>query len=414
MDKATVRIRRRVVWCDQSGSMSPMFVLVIAGVLLMMGTVALKVSTNDIKASGNQKKTVESLYIAEAGIARARVNLLDWNYSSLLSIIGSDTTRPTYNAKRLAQVLADKGRDTTLDVFLDTNEFGSGEYTVMVYDNDDKDGNIYSDADLRVHVRAMAWLRDGTNRGVDILLGRTQPPTASGDAAIVAAGDVQTLGNITIDGNDHDMDGNLLAGTNGTLAISTNGAFSRGGASKVGGVDDLGISYAPTKNNPGLSAVTEGGSTSPVPSSPDEALGLDEGTLMSLAKSGAGGSQYTTDPTKLTLPMSGVTYVDLPCGGTWQSMDFGKSEGVLIVRSPCGDATLKNLNGGTFKGVIIADDIVHIHNDIIGMIQVLRKSPGMGNCIGNGNGHVKYSSEAIGNALNSIGRANFVLAWKEI
>jgi hypothetical protein len=48
-----------------------------------------------------------------------------------------------------------------------------------------------------------------------------------------------------------------------------------------------------------------------------------------MAQSGKNGGQYTTNPGTLTFPLAGVTYVELPNGGLWQSIDFQNSSGVL-------------------------------------------------------------------------------------
>jgi hypothetical protein len=82
---------------------------------------------------------------------------------------------------------------------------------------------------------------------------------------------------------------------------------------------------------------------------------------------------------------------------------------------------MKNLNSGTFKGLIIADDVVHIHTNIIGGLICLSPAPSEGNCIGNGNGSVLYSTEAItaatGGAGTSVssgsGSSGRVIAWWE-
>ena len=53
----------------------------------------------------------------------------------------------------------------------------------------------------------------------------------------------------------------------------------------------------------------------------------------------------------------------------------------------------------TFKGIIIADDMVHVHSTVIGTIIILTPSPSSGNTVGNSDGAVLYSTEAIFDAL---------------
>ena len=141
-------------------------------------------------------------------------------------------------------------------------------------------------------------------------------------------------------------------------------------------------------------------------------MGYAEGALKTIAQSGLNGSQYVTDPANLTFPLSGVTYAELPSGTPWQAVDFGNSSGILVVHNATTDAVVKNLNTGTFNGLIIADDLVHIHNTILGAVIALTPTPSEGNCIGNGNGDVLYSSETIqAITQDSIGPTVLQRSW---
>ena len=215
------------------------------------------------------------------------------------------------------------------------------------------------------------------------------PPGVHG--AITAKSAVSTLGNIQIDGRNHDINGNLIA-NQGTKGISTQQTYSQGGSSGAGGTSAGGTDYAPSK--PANASVIEQNATYSFPSTPDDVFGYAAGTLKALAQSGANGGQYVTNPASLTFPLSGVTYVELASGSTWQSVDFGSSTGVLVVHNSSTNAVIKNLNSGTFKGLLIADDIDKIHTTIIGAVISLTASPS-GNCIGNGSGSVLYSSAAL-------------------
>ena len=59
-------------------------------------------------------------------------------------------------------------------------------------------------------------------------------------------------------------------------------------------------------------------------------------------------------------------------------------------------------NNGTFKGIIIADDIIHVHTNIYGAVVGLSSSPSDGNCIGNGNGSILYSKDAVDQAVSTV------------
>ena len=265
--------------------------------------------------------------------------------------------------------------------------FGGGAFSVDSLKNDDSTGLGY----IRMVSRGQLGVESDTVQA--IARARFIPPGVRG--AITSNSTVRTLGGFTMDGREHDINGNVLPGL-GTLAVSTVGIFDQSGASTGGGTSD-GVDFAPTNPaNPNVfeeSASWDGG----FPTDPDSVMGgasqgFPGGTLRTLAQSGDNGGQYATNPATLTFPLSGVTYVELSPGGTWQSMDFGNSTGILVVHNTAGDATIKNLNSGTFKGLVIADDVDKIHCDILGGVVVLKN---IGNCIGNGTGEVKYCSEVI-------------------
>ncbi len=223
-------------------------------------------------------------------------------------------------------------------------------------------------------------------------------------AGVTAQCDILTLGQLVIDGRDHDMQGNLFP-DDGVFAIRTMGDFTRQGSSKLGGTKSDGIDLEPTKWF-GWEQVAEEYMSWPggFPSEPDQVIGVPLGTLKGLAQGGVNGGQYVIDPSNLTFPLSGVTYVELPSDSLWEPAFFRElSEGILVVHNDDTNALMSNLTGEDFKGLIIADDMVHMHNTIIGAIFLLTVGPSGGNCIGNGTGDVLFSKEAIYAGLNNGG-----------
>ncbi|MBI3189848.1 MAG: hypothetical protein HYZ33_04300 [Ignavibacteriales bacterium] len=244
-------------------------------------------------------------------------------------------------------------------------------------------------------------------------------------AAITTNNPVSTLGGLIVDGRDHDMNGNFLSNS-GTLGIWTTKTYSQSGNSKTGGTDSATrVDYAPSKPANIMTFKTNQIWPGGYPGSPDSivggpSMGFAEGTLKAIAQSGINGSQYTTDPSTLRFPLRGVTYVELASGGSWIGNPLDGS-GVLVVHNASKNAILKNFNPSTavFKGLMIIDDPVHIHNTVIGALIGLSPAPSEGNCIGNGNGSVLFSNEAIatatGQILGSLSGAcdANVLAWWE-
>ena len=101
-----------------------------------------------------------------------------------------------------------------------------------------------------------------------------------------------------------------------------------------------------------------------------------------------------TDPVNLTFPLSGVTYVERPGSDGWENIDFGTSTGVLVVHNSTTESWMKGLNTGTFKGLIIGDDVNLIHATILGAVISLTTNP-QGYTIGDGSGAILYSSAAL-------------------
>ena len=227
------------------------------------------------------------------------------------------------------------------------------------------------------------------------------PPGIRG--SVSTNSNITTLGDLVVDGRDHSSTGILISGQ-GTQGVWTTGGLQQKGSSTIGGTDGSGDDFSPTK--PGSDSVISTLQTYPggYPGSPDSLMGgpangYPEGTLKAIAQAGLGGSQYVTNPGNLTYPLKGVTYVELPNGSPWNSANITGS-GILVVHNPTLTAGIYNINTGVFTGIVMADDIVRIHNTIIGAVIGISPNPPSGNCIGNGTGSILFSREAINAATN--------------
>jgi hypothetical protein len=278
---------------------------------------------------------------------------------------------------------------------------GTATYTVTdtVFDGEDL---------IKFSVTAEVY---GETKKVDVYA-KPMDPFPSGvevNAAITTNNDILTLGNLTVDGRDHTIDGTFIPGE-GTLGIWTTNKYTQSGASKVGGTH-LGIDHAPSKNpDPNIIASNQNWPSGFPPNSPEEVI-KDipfNITLEEYAKSGDWESQYVTDPSLLTYPLKGVTYVELPSGEPWTDANI-EGSGVLIVHNDQVDAIIKNTYNN-FTGLIIADDIIHLHSTIIGAVISLTQNPSEGNTIGNSDGFVLYSKEALLNSFMSVRPRNFGFA----
>jgi hypothetical protein len=335
----------------------------------------------------------QAFYLAEAGVTHALHEFKN-NVAELNAVLkGTDDTAGTEDDGVLS-----------FGAFV---SMGNGYCSVVVADNDDGDADMYTDADNIVLVASTGTDASGVTQTVKAYL-EVVFPSAAGmtpRAVVMAAGPVKTLGALVVDGRDHNLSEAFIPHS-GVLGVSTEQTFQQSGASKVGGTAG-GADYCPSK--PGNPAVIETSANwsaqGGFPNTPDKVVGLPEGTLLAIAQSGVNGSQYVTDAASLSFPLSGVTYVEIPSGGEWVAVHFSDSTGILVVHNASTDAVIKNLNTGSFQGLLIADDIVHIHCTILGAVVNLSAAPSSGNCIGNGSGDVLYSSEAIAAALAQIGAA---------
>ncbi|HYQ86363.1 MAG TPA: hypothetical protein VES59_03865 [Bacteroidota bacterium] len=231
-------------------------------------------------------------------------------------------------------------------------------------------------------------------------------------------------GDPLVDARDHTALGALVS-NNGTLAVWTTKTLSPAGDPMMGGTV-LGVDYVPS--DPYLPIVVQSGQSFPnYPLTPDSVLGATaegypEGTLKAIAQSG-NGNQYVTDPSTLTYPLTGVTYVELPSGGSFKNTNITGS-GILIVHNGAKNALLEDCNL-YFTGLVLVDDclkksdISHTGTPVL-LGAVFGMSPdGNKGRWGNSDGSYVYSSEAIENAMKTAtiasGRslASSVLGWWE-
>jgi hypothetical protein len=249
------------------------------------------------------------------------------------------------------------------------------------------------------------------------------PPAVRG--AMTAQGPLnQTVSDMLIDGRDHNLQGNIIPKA-GVFGVSSAIAFTNLGTARIGGTSESGSDYPPSyPENPAV-VEQEYNWDGAFPNSPDQVLGLSEGTLKEIAKSGKNGSQYVTNPRSLKFPLSGVTYVELPAGVTWRGAKLGTNPtGILVVHNGSLSSRVDNVStaGKTaFTGLIIADNMFHIHLDVLGAIVLLSKNlETVRECRGNDDHRVRFSSEAIRRAIRIVqqegsgwaGRVP-VLGWKE-
>lgn len=304
-------------------------------------------------------------------------------------------SRAKYICKATAEMLLSQlGDDNSFRVTtpVNTDWFG-GDITYTVTDT-----VIGADSLVKLNVKAEYFSSVKTSKVVVEIQSGGYIPVAV-KAAITTRGDIETSGNYVIDGRDHDLAGNVVP-NKGVHGIWTTATYTQGNHT-VGGCDDSQVDYIPTQ--PGNPLVIKTGQTyvGGYPNTPDEVIGgakkgFPEGHLKKIAQSGAGGSQYATSWSGLTFPLSGITYVE----GNFGPVALSGS-GLLVVHNSTKTAILSNTSS-SFTGLIIADDIDKSKADILGAIISLTATPANMMLMGNGNGNILYSKEALAISTNGL------------
>jgi hypothetical protein len=276
-----------------------------------------------------------------------------------------------------------------------------------------------------------------TRRGVSVYIER-MPVDPAVDAALASASPVDIWGNQTVDGREHDIDGNLISGTGfpGVLTTTDNPLPSVSGSGEVLSIVN------------GSTVEYENGTTppSPMPSNYPVNNTLDPnaypytpaGALNLPAKY----QTYFDSIAQTTMPctLSGLTVLNMsfPTGNAGGGCSYSGS-GVLIVHNPRYDpryfdpsdplynSSTSPIQGqtaaqyradsanapryfnynaaNTFKGIIIADTVGEIGPGISGnaaIVGTILSLDRVNGSIGTGNAKISYSTAAIQAAKNSM------------
>jgi hypothetical protein len=269
------------------------------------------------------------------------------------------------------------------------------------------------------------WLQAANKGGVRVKVELKYIPTSEGrfKGAITAAGNITANGNMIIDGRCHNMDGTLMTqeekdavspSYTNTYGISTaetgDGAIVRSGNASIGGNESPAVAPVREENE---GVTTKTGEDLSDGTLPHEILGFpSDAALRSVCKVW---TQADVDNNRIPLPLTGANYIEASTG----NIDLGESTGLLIVHNCANDAMLGPIAGnGTFKGVIITDDIgkINANTEIIGALFTTIPTPGDSSAFGpdtTGNAAILYSPTAIkaaGQAYNA--GANFAYVKK--
>jgi len=315
------------------------------------------------KKSGTRKITTSSLNIAEAG------------------------KENVYGRIRHGQYSPSKGKR---ELVADDQGFENGKYTVSCSTNASIDTvwikSIGTELQISSEIEVVASILPD--------LTFTFPPVRG---AVTARSRIIVKGNITIDGREYDSLNTYRSG--GTFGVSSCDSIFVEGSSTIGGNDQIPVSkkefdtYRTTVSQ-------EFAPVSSIFSSPEEFLGLPPGSL----------DKYKTGV--LPQPFHGVYYITDDCG----PVHFGNSSGILIVHNLSNDAHLQ-LNTGTFKGLIITDQMDRIAGNALILGAVVTLSPGEVSTFGTGSAVIRYSPQILSNLgmyCTNIEKRLTEISWKQL
>lgn len=339
---------------------------VLAGIIVLVTTGAMR---SQAKTAGDRRETASVLNIAEAGKEHA------------LQILrtGADTMMHSHRKTLISET-----------------SFAGGAYTVACSANaDGSRGWIWSTGTLSEKSKTIAVEVSLTNSTFDLSWIK---------GAVTTKCSVEVTGNACVDGRDWDSTGNDDPGS-GTYAVwSCKDVDLDGSSSTAGNGND-----PPKNKGEGTNSVLRNQDCTDYPQTPEEALGLEEGALDSYKKT-------PSEFGDMGFPFHGIVYVT----GDVPAKDVGESRGILIVHNDDSDAKL-HINGGDFKGIIIADvlDKANGNVDIRGAVLLLGNSSGDKNKkkTANGNADIKYSGDVVNNIedyIQNLTKTVDVLSWKEM
>ncbi|KMQ50106.1 hypothetical protein CHISP_2966 [Chitinispirillum alkaliphilum] len=339
--------------------------VVMVGFILNVAIAVVYFSVNSsIKRSGTRRVETTALNLAEAG------------KEHLYSLIRSDEISLVANSR--------------IEVFTEV-PFGDGSYNVSCSANTSTDS---------VWVTALGHLQNDAKaiHTVASLEPHIQFPFPNVRGAVTARSNINVRGNITIDGRDHDANGNLVG--EGLYGVSTCGVMTTDGNPHVGGAGHEPYRANHISDDIRSEIVEEGAPVSEIFDSPEAFLGVPAGSLDQYRV-----SEYTT-------PFRGIYYISDDFVGP---LHFEDSYGILIVHNSSKTAELQ-INTGNFTGIIITDRMARIAGEAEVLGAVVTLTDGEVSTFGTGTALIRYSSEVLANLnnyLDNLRRSVNEVSWRE-
>jgi len=379
--------------------------LLLLVVLTIIGISAVSMGIFDVKISANHDAANQVFYSSDAGLEDARSR---FDATAPTPVVDNEPDNPNwtvaigtqerYNQKGLSGITRLDKISTDLDYFVTIKHKLNASNQTLKWGDANGDGISEENTTTGVSIYVITsegLSKEGSKKTLQTEVIRlvAQPKVWT---AVGANGSINTIGNFNADGRNYDPDGlTPLCDGNGSTGLSTRTTVSLGGSSAIGGTVN-GVDYAPPSKGLGDPGVVKENSTWSQMTSVDNALGLPEGTLKSLAQ--ANGTYYTNSG-QVPSTIHGVTYVE----GDFSTAD---GDGILIVAGNLGNFH------GTFKGIIIAQSLNKANGNSLIVGSVLTLSTASADVL-NGTCDILFSRQRVQASCALVGKAK-TLSWKEV
>lgn len=160
--------------------------------ITLLASAMLSASRMQSTASRNRESSGRALQLAENGLAHAstvaRDSLRPLPMTRLLR--GSDALAGTSDDG----LLAGYALSSAIEIPAAGRTFGDGTYSVLITDDDDGDGDLLADQNMRVNVRCSATTTDGGRAVIDAVLGVSALPAIASNGDVALGNSVTVLG----------------------------------------------------------------------------------------------------------------------------------------------------------------------------------------------------------------------------
>jgi len=179
-------------------------------VLLLFTSISLMstlITTQEARRTTIERSTLESFYVAEAGLEKAKLYLKSEG-DHALSWDTDGWNKESWNDEILGQ---DREMNTADDGVLSFGSqvaFSGGYYQVRVYDNNDEDSNPFDDIDNKIVIRSIGVSASGGRTILELEF--YKPPLLNPPGAVYLGGNASANfsgDSFVISGDDHTIDG---------------------------------------------------------------------------------------------------------------------------------------------------------------------------------------------------------------